>query len=62
MTFGGVTVAPKKLGRTRITEALPMHWLGDSVGQKMEGRFPMVGNARDQSGDNRVLGQIDRKL
>jgi hypothetical protein len=35
----------------KTRESLPMHWLGDSLGQNIDGMFPMV-ETRNDIGDN----------
>ena len=35
----------------KTRESLPMHWLGDSLGQNIDGIFPMV-KIRNDIGDN----------
>ena len=44
MTLGGVSITPMELAGMRRRESWPMNWLLDSLGQKIDGRFPMVGN------------------
>ena len=39
----GVSITPEELGQTKTIESLPLQWRGDSVGQKRDGRFPMLG-------------------
>jgi hypothetical protein len=56
----GVSITPMELGWTRRIEFLPMHRPGDSDGQNMEGKFPMVGESVEmERGDNQLLGQVD---
>ena len=51
-----------ELGQGMKGVSLPMHWLGDSVGQNRDGRFPMVGEAKDEGETIRLLGQVDIRL
>jgi hypothetical protein len=48
-TSKGVSITPEELERATKSESLPMHWLGDSGGQKRrDGRFPMVGKGKEK--------------
>ena len=52
-----MSITPEELGQTIRIESLPLQWRGDSVGQKRDGKFPMLGKDKGKGETIRYLAK-----